>query len=235
MPCFIRSMMTASSSGSCSFLDFVMSSSTKWPAYPIGPAPHVHAVGAATLNYANLETILDLLLFHLMGVEYEVQAFVFSKLNHHSRIELLRTCIPQRIEDPEALDHLDYFIKCYGLCAEIRNTLAHAQTIDSELSEEVLAMAKRSRDKPHVVNEFKLSLPAIRRAADEISAVYFYGIEVYFRIKGILPPLLPGPNRQLSFLPPVAWPSKPPQPAPLIQQIPSTRKKRKRPPRSSRT
>ena len=151
----------------------------KWPSYAIGSDKHVHALGVVAINYNRLEIALDRILNMYLDLTRETYCFIFDALNENSLQALFKLCVNKDEGDPALREHLIYFIGCYEVCAQNRNTLMHANVDDEKSTDEFIALAKASRNKPHITNEMKFSVAQLRAAADEMSELFCYAAELY--------------------------------------------------------
>lgn len=154
-------------------------SSEKWPSYAVGSDKHIHALGVVAINYNRLEMALDRLLYMYLGASREPYCYVFNALNDPSRQALYKLCVNKEEADHALRDHLIYFVECFRVCAQNRNILLHSNVDDEKSTDEIIALAKAPRDKPHLTNEMAFSLTQLRRTADEMWAIFSYAAELF--------------------------------------------------------
>lgn len=149
-------------------------SSTKWPPYALGPEAHIHALGVVAINYNTLEHALFVLLREYLGVYPSIHAYVFQSLNLHSTLTLFKMSVELHEKDDSLRERLVAFCPLFGTCFANRNLLMHANAREADATDELLALAKRSKNKPHIFNDMKLTLPELRHVADDMRALFLY-------------------------------------------------------------
>lgn len=204
-----------------------MTAPTKWPPYYVGPESHIHAIGIVAMLYTSLEVVFESIIHHYMNTNEEIQAFVFSSLRQQSQAELLRICLACKETNQDRITHVEHFIDCFNACSANRNTLMHADINATDSTGILIALEKRSKRKPHVVNMLKLKASDIQRVADEMNDVWIFGARLYLILAGDHANQH-NPYRHIS-----SWPDKPQIPASLYQEDRATQPKPQRPRRSS--
>lgn len=154
-------------------------SSTKWPPYALGPEAHIHALGVVAINYNTLEHALFVLLREYLGVYPSIHAYVFQSLNLHSTLTLFKMSVELHEKDDSLRERLVAFCPLFGTCFANRNLLMHANAREADATDELLALAKRSKNKPHIFNDMKLTLPELRHVADDMRALFLYTLTRY--------------------------------------------------------
>jgi hypothetical protein len=194
---------------------------SEWPepAYPTAQKDHLHALGVITLNFNNLESVLFRIFSHHMeedskiGIELAWQ--LWTLLQDAKRAPAIRYVYSAREKDPAVVDHIEHGLKYFHCCETNRNHLFHS--IYDPLGDDKLHLRKGVRDNWQTMNTLVLSLPELRRCADEMFSGWKYFVEVWFFLKnrdgaeswsGVLRHLFP--QLGLSTLP-----QKPPLPATL--------------------
>lgn len=183
-----------------------------WPGAHAAEAMHLHAIGAITLNYNNLEFTLSFLLGDYLGVKQDTSELIHDRLNNRDRVDVLRNLIQASETDEEVREHALYGLLCFDICTENRNALIHAihQATDEATTD--LLTRKRSSDKSHDVL-YRLSLAALRKVADEIYATLVFVLDItgYLHQRALAPQVeASGEPLDETDLP--ALPRKPPRP-----------------------
>lgn len=153
-------------------------STTKWPAYAVGPEAHIHALGVVAINYNGLELALDRLLNTYLRAMPEAHSYIFQSLNLNSRTGLFRLCVA-RENDATLRQHLLDFCTYFETCANNRNLLMHSDLQEENTTDDLLGLTKRSKNNPHVYNDMQLSIGELRAVADEMRAVFRYSAQLF--------------------------------------------------------
>jgi hypothetical protein len=132
-------------------------------------AKHLHALGAITLLYNDLEHTMALLLDDYLGAGQDVSEEIFVRLNNRSRVDVVRKLAEMKEKDPEAKNASLHAVTCFEICAENRNTIMHLVQQWSELLPANMIAKKRSSDKSRDVF-YSLSADRLRQVADEMLA-----------------------------------------------------------------
>lgn len=140
---------------------------------------HMHALGVEAANYNHLEFTMQALFWQSSGLEITVAMHLFSDLNvNKKRLDTLKRFVQAKEPDPIVKDLLDHFISGFDICAENRNLLMHGMTLDADSSSELI-LKKFARNDPTRTNYMHLTVPAIRKVADETYKFDRYGMELY--------------------------------------------------------
>ena len=153
-------------------------STTKWPAYAVGPEAHIHALGVIAINYNGLEIALDRLLNVYLGATPEAHSYIFQCLNLHSQVALFEICVA-REKDRELRLHLLDFCVYFNTCANNRNLLMHSNLHEADTTDDLIGLAKRSKKQPHIYNDMQLTITELRAVADEIHTVFLYAAQLF--------------------------------------------------------
>ena len=183
-------------------------------------ATHVHALGAITLLYNDLEYTMSLLLDQYLGAGQEIAEPIFVRLTNNQRIDIITGLANKLEKDEAALKAVLYALKCFGICGENRNILMHLIHDWSEGAKSDLFARKRSSDKSHDVF-YLLSEQQLRKVADEMLATrqYIRGLDTYL-YRQLLNRTGGRPTNYLKLTGPDSLPKKPPQPDKLIPHQP---------------
>jgi hypothetical protein len=154
-------------------------STTRWPSYPLGPEPHIHALGVIAINYNSLEHALFVLLREYLGTHHVLHASIFQSLNTGSALGLFKSAVELHEKDDVLRERLVAFCPLFITCFNNRNLLMHANVREADATDELLALAKRSKNKPHVFNDLHLTLPELRQVADDTRRVFVYAAALW--------------------------------------------------------
>jgi hypothetical protein len=155
------------------------STTDHWPAYPLGPASHIHALGVIAINYNSLEQALFVLLREYLGTHHILHAQIFQALNTTSILALFTAAVELHERDDALKERLVAFCPLFGTCFTNRNLLMHANVREADATDVLLALAKRSKRKPHIFNDLRLTLPELRQIADDIRTVFTYAFRLW--------------------------------------------------------
>jgi hypothetical protein len=174
-----------------------------WPFYDSGPSEHVHALGVVSVNYNQLEWLLLTFHVHFLRADHSVTNLIFQKTPTNVRLQVLDQLAARTVTDPEIRDHIKHFIKGYKLCADNRNVLMHSQLLYGRESDEVFPATKFS--KAGKLASYELTLPDIRRVADEIFEWATYGGQTvsyaFWKRRPVTPGAAPPPSPKKPALP----------------------------------
>jgi hypothetical protein len=154
----------------------------EWPStYNVGPRDHLHALGVISNNYNEFESALFVLFILQLDAQKMprelIHHFYFS-ISENRRLEYIQQVCIAYESDPNVVAYVNDIIKYFEWCSEARNTIMHAKHEPPsffEIAEEALYLSKRSKSRT-TLNYMKLSLPNLRRIADQIRA----GVETCF-------------------------------------------------------
>lgn len=197
------------------------------PKYSPGPRQHLHALGVVSANFNVLENaMLRLFMDHLDNSDLPdaVSLYLYGELNEQKRINAIKTIFATCEDDPEVFDRIEHAVTYFNWCSHARNTLLHSLDNSMGEPEHVWRIVKRSRGDFSKLNFLVLTLPELRKTADQIRNCYDYvrGIAIYLQARGTkdwdrAPPWI-------KKLRPISLPEKPPVPANLkASDIPPNR------------
>jgi hypothetical protein len=160
---------------------------------------HVFGLGLISLRYNLFESALRFILFNY--VEYPVLDLLYDRTSNEQRAHAIRTIARVNESDPETIDHVDYLLTYFSICAENRNILMHStQSFTEAGSASLLTLEKRV--KAGGKNLYPLDLPLLKRVANDMNTGVSYLIEVDNLIQ----------KRPAGILLPRAFLQKPPLP-----------------------
>jgi hypothetical protein len=190
-----------------------------WPSrtYRIANVAEVHAFGQVTLAYNFLEETVGMIFAHYLPTEKTFSEAIFHKLNNPDRMLLLSELIERNESDPAVTTALSHFLRCYDICNENRNILAHA-IIEARAHRlpNFIPVSKRSKDAKVGRVFFHFSLSDLRGIADSIAEVFNYGtrLRIWLAYRS-------DPKPETAKL--MVWPA-PPQRPPLPEKPQKPRK-----------
>lgn len=198
----------------------------KWPPYKLGPEPHIHALGVIAINYNSLEHALFVLLREYLGTHHVLHASIFQSLSISSTLSLFASAVELHEKHPPLRERLVAFCPLFSICFNNRNLLMHANAREADATDDLLALAKRSKSKPHIFNDLKLDLPELRQIADDTRAVFVYAYKLWdFILKRAR--RFPGLPEPLQTTPLPALPDIPSGLVDLAAKLQPTQKKQK--------
>jgi hypothetical protein len=157
-----------------------MTSQSEWPdpTWHIGQPDHLHALGVITSAYNLLEfALLSFFMRYVVAEPMSAQK-IFGLLSNHSILELLRESIEANETDFNAKGASLYFLKAFEILEHNRNFLSHSHAILNNPDQAHLTFGKGSRKQPNVWSFAHLTLPEIRKVADEMKEFWLYGSHV---------------------------------------------------------
>jgi hypothetical protein len=132
---------------------------------------HVFGLGLISLRYNLFGSALRFILFNY--VQYPVLDLLYDRTSNEQRAHAIRTLARVKEFDPETIDHIDYLLTYFSICAENRNILMHStQSFTDEGSEGLLTLEKRL--KTGGKNLYLLDLPLLKRVANDMNAGVSY-------------------------------------------------------------
>jgi hypothetical protein len=153
----------------------------KWSGDYFGPGlrSHLHALGVITLNYNSLESTFYSLFCEYLGVSPST-AVLFSQFKNNFRLDTFKVVVSQYEKDPVVVDAVGYFAGCFNICADNRNILMHSAFDLVEKGDTILKLLKSARNDPHKYTNLPFDVETLRQTADEIWAVDYYGLDIFF-------------------------------------------------------
>ena len=132
----------------------------------LGPSQHFHAIGMLIVLYSLLETWLrDLLIRYLPSLSKEEVHSIFVSLNTTQRMNLIRSLSAQEV-DENSRNGVVQVLKCFEICAENRNLVAHAwPTFSHDETDVTIHMVKPPNRKPGHLSNYYFDLKDLQRAA----------------------------------------------------------------------
>jgi hypothetical protein len=166
----------------------------QWPLYPIGPDPHMHALGVIAINFNLFEaSLFGLFSFVLQkaGFSEEGSSALFRRLNNEQRLDVIKFGFQEGEyedegdPDPNVRDAIAHLIKYWAACFENRNHLMHARLRRIRLLGELfetdrLHLEKSTKKGWLQVSLMNLSLKDLRRIADEMHDGYDFAISSWW-------------------------------------------------------
>lgn len=144
-----------------------------WPAYETGSQDIVHAMGVVSLNFNNLEWILQLTCLFWGRNPHPVTGFLFEKLSGPNRTEFVKKIAEFGIPEDHYRASTTAFAEGFDECAHNRNILMHSQLTGRTQEPSKITASKRTRSGG--LQTFHFTADEIRRVADEIHAWYLFG------------------------------------------------------------
>ncbi|OYW55775.1 MAG: hypothetical protein B7Y80_04650 [Hyphomicrobium sp. 32-62-53] len=134
-------------------------------------AAHLHALGAISLSYNRLEACLGILFADLLRVDRELGDSFNHRMTTDNRLDALTTLVNQKLKGDHAECTL-YALKCFKICSQNRNTLAHiVEYYLPKATGELLIGSKKNSQKTRDMF-FALSVVQLRQVADDILRTY---------------------------------------------------------------
>ncbi len=179
-------------------------------------AKHVHALGAITLLYNDLEHGMSYVFSECISLAQSLSDSIYARLTNKERVDLLRELIAAKERDKSVAEACLHGIKCFEICAENRNTVMHLiQTWSDNRAQNILHAKKRNSDKSREIF-YRISSDQLRQVADDILATrqFMRGVVMYLywrqlQVSGQLK------GHELEGRLPNTLPDKPPQPCKL--------------------
>lgn len=143
---------------------------------------HIHALGVVAATYNRLEFTFFMLFLHYYR-HRDKAASLFGQFKNNYRIDTLIAAIEASESDKNVEDRMRWFLHCFEICADNRNTLMHSEVHDVELSpttREFVRLRKSTKQDPRNFLSGELTLTQIRNAADEMWLMDHYGIDMIF-------------------------------------------------------
>jgi hypothetical protein len=184
------------------------------PKYSTGGEKHLHALGVITLNFNNFEFGLFRLFSHhleRMKVDIKIAWNLYSLLQDAKKTQAIEYIFSVYENDPIVIEHVARIIDYFNKCVTNRNHLFHSTHDHTDNA--VLHLRAGVKGEWNALNHISISLPELRRIADEmfLGWEYLWDVWAFLQrrdIPNFLPPIL------LSLLP-ATLPKKPDVPVPL--------------------
>jgi hypothetical protein len=132
-------------------------------------------------------------------------AFLYDNKPNEQRIRTIRHFAQQNEKDPALLELIEHLLLFFGRCHENRNIVMHSSRHFESYYPSLLSLEKKPKG-TGPLNTFHLSLPALRRLADEMMDGVFLIADIWrvVNFRDHPPPAQP--------LAPPSLPKKPPLP-----------------------
>lgn len=157
-----------------------MTNKSEWPAptWHIGQADHLHALGVITSAFNQLEFVLLLFFMRFVVSEPKAAQRIFALLSNYNTSDLVRDALESKEEHVAARESSLHFLRGFDILEWNRNFLAHSHSIMNNPEQPHLTFGKGSRNKPNEWSFAHMSLPDIRRVADDIHDFWLFGSHI---------------------------------------------------------
>lgn len=135
--------------------------------------PNLHAIGAISTAYNDLEFGLYTIFHHFMNdtTGSRVPAFLFGKIDNERRLYFLREWLQSSKMSEPAIGTIHNFLDGYQICAENRNAIMHSKFLGTSSADEINPtniLQRRSKSGFDLTAEISVNLEILRKIADEI-------------------------------------------------------------------
>ena len=103
-----------------------MTTTPEWPAYRIGPRDAVFAIGVASTNFTQLESVLSFIFGTVFDLDMDASTMMPAKIGNEAAVDLIRRRLPQGAWGEPAKGHILHFLDAFNICLENRNSLLHS-------------------------------------------------------------------------------------------------------------
>jgi hypothetical protein len=162
--------------------------------------------------YNFLEDTIGMVFTCCMPTNAQFAENLFHKTNNRERMNLLAAVVEQNEQNPAAKDALLHLIRCFDICTENRNVLAHVIVDAAHSATNAFPLSKKARNDPTRTIRFQVNVSELRQMADETTATFDYGTRLLFW-------LMQRSKPDLNLARSMGWPA-PPAPAPLPSKSP---------------
>jgi hypothetical protein len=142
-----------------------MTETPKWPAYETGPRESLHAIGVASTNYVELESVIQFMFGTLFGLRTDPARIVFAKIGFEAATQVMGQWLARLDWPQKAKDDVAYFLAGISVCNENRNYLSHSNLMWGESYSTTVAFRTTKQGKILGVG---LKLAELRQVADDI-------------------------------------------------------------------
>jgi hypothetical protein len=156
---------------------FAMTTQSEWPdpTWHIGQRDHLHALGVITSSFNQLEFVLLLFFIRYVVSEPKSGQKIFGLLSNYNIFDLIRDAINEKEADATAKEYSLHFLKGFEALEANRNFLAHSHSILNNPEQPHLTFGKGSRNQPDVWSYAHMTLPDLRKIADEMRDFWLFG------------------------------------------------------------
>ncbi|WP_149313368.1 hypothetical protein [Methylobacterium sp. P1-11] len=152
-----------------------------WPPYLHNMHGHLHAIGTIVTTWNLLENAYQALLQLIFQRDQVEGQHACELLTLEQQAKLIRGQLFPKLS-PDEKDHVDYFLKCAGICKDNRNAISHAHyNIQSEQGD--LRFTKGFNRDRTALNQYMFNVPGLREMADSSYLVFMYGLDVWSSIQ----------------------------------------------------
>lgn len=140
-----------------------------WPEYLEGPDSSIHAIGAISLTFNELEGEFGNLFDICIGGH--ANAILFSKLSTELRIDLVRRSLPENASYSDGIVRcVEHFLNAYAILFESRNIIMHStartMSVYGDNARPFLGFNKPPKSDPLSRLVYRIPIRRLRRLAD---------------------------------------------------------------------
>lgn len=167
------------------------------------------AVGEIILLHNDLASSLFVYFHHYLKLPTSVRGFLFDTLNNKARVDLLTRLASGA--HPDDLEAISYALKCFNICTENRNIIAHS-TYERALKDGRHLFKKEATSVTPSMWRYALTADDLTATGTQISGVLWYTVFLWGSLKS---------RGNVKHMP---LPGRPPQPRKLslfrIEEVP---------------
>ena len=156
-----------------------------WPPFEgrLASVRFVHAFGQINLAYNFLEDAIGMIFTLSMPTNGDFSDALFHKMNNRERMDLLKAIIEFGVINEAQKQAVLHLITCFDICTDNRNVLMHVIVEPVHGNAEALALSKKARNNPLRTLQFQITVPELRRIADEAMAIFDYAMKLLFWLR----------------------------------------------------
>ncbi len=146
-----------------------------WPEYAIGPKDSLFAIGVASSNFTQLETVMQFIFASVLDLTIENSEMISAKIGAEATVILTRQRLAALTWEEHIKDRVLHFLRGFDICLENRNHLMHSEIswLAGTHKTEKTFLFKRTRK-----GELHLAAPKLeqlRQIADSMMIFTHYG------------------------------------------------------------
>jgi hypothetical protein len=147
-----------------------MPKSPDWPIYKIGHRDSIFALGVASINYTELESVIEFLFATVFEIGIDAARMILARIGNEASLALMEQQLEHAEWAPMVKDKFSHFVKAANICGTNRHELLHSELVWDLETPILFKTTKRGR-----IHSAAPTLDELRGVADDIHALSAYG------------------------------------------------------------
>lgn len=143
------------------------------------------AIGSVILRWSDVEHKFDNLLWLYLSDDYKVARIVSSSLTAQAKADILFRLVEELEKNKKVAGHIKHAIRCYNICRENRNLIAHSHVFEIKKGKNTLIKRSKSTPKNWIPYDAKISVLVGASADMMMTSIFIYTIWDHVRRRDI--------------------------------------------------